>query len=499
MRRVRLVDAQLGLARIGDQPGVEHARVLGVEVRAEHLLLREVALEVGGVGEGLLQGRARAHRGARPVERRPAREAEPRLVPQEDEVGLDREALLHHAAHVVDVAVEGAVGQRDRPDLVEPAGGLEVEQRLLDVAQRHGAVHRVRHHREGLDVVGLRARQHHPVVVRLVAVAVGDDDVAGLEQRLVDHLVRGRRAVGHEEHAVGAEGARGRVLRLLDVARRLEQAVQPARRRRRLREEQVGAVELAHVADPVRLEDRLAARHRQRVEGADRLLRVLLQVVEERRLVALGDAGEDREVDLERLLDLVEDAAEPGGRRVREDRVGLLVGEQDDVELRPEALHELRQHQAVGACRAVLQLGGQPGGQQVLEQRHVVRGFVGEAVVDHDRLEVGVEDHGERRVLERADEHRLVDELVLGTPQLPDLLGVGRPARRRRRRHEQHLEVGSRGSLRLRGRHRALRRRRRPPPRTHRHRCDSSATSAPTRRAAPAAPCPSRRRRPRAP
>ena len=147
----------------------------------------------------------------------------------------------------------------------------------------------------------------------------------------------------------------------------------------------------------------------------------------------------------------------PGGRRVREDRVGLLVGEQDDVELRAEALHELRQHHAVGARRAVLQLGGQPGGQQVLEQRHVARGFVGEAVVDHHRLEVGVEDHGERRVFERADEHRLVDELVLGAPQLPDLLGVGRPARRRRRRHEQHFEVGSRGPLRLRGRHRALR------------------------------------------
>ena len=80
----------------------------------------------------------------------------------------------------------------------------------------------------------------------------------------------------------------------------------------------------------------------------DRLLRVLLEVVEERRLVALGHAGEDREVDLERLLDLVEDAAQSRGRRIRDDRVGLLVGEQDDVELRAEALHELRQHQAVG-------------------------------------------------------------------------------------------------------------------------------------------------------
>ncbi len=126
------------------------------------------------------------------------------------------------------MAVEGAVGQRDGLHLVEPARRLEVEQRLLEAAQRHRAVHRVRHHREGLDVVGLGPGQHHAVVVRLVAVAVGDHDVARLEQRLVDHLVRGRGAVGHEEHAVGAEGARGRVLRLLDVAGRLEQAVQAA-------------------------------------------------------------------------------------------------------------------------------------------------------------------------------------------------------------------------------------------------------------------------------
>ena len=61
---------------------------------------------------------------------------------------------------------------------VEPAGRLELEQRLLDRAQRHRAVHRVLDQRVGLDVVGLRARHHHAVVVRLVAVAVGVDGQA---------------------------------------------------------------------------------------------------------------------------------------------------------------------------------------------------------------------------------------------------------------------------------------------------------------------------------
>ena len=49
----------------------------------------------------------------------------------------------------------------------------------LIVCERHGAVHRVFRHRERLDVERLRAAQHHAVVVRLVAVAVDDHDVAG--------------------------------------------------------------------------------------------------------------------------------------------------------------------------------------------------------------------------------------------------------------------------------------------------------------------------------
>ena len=61
-------------------------------------------------------------------------------------------------------------------------------------------------------------------------------------------------------------------------------------------------------------------------------------------------------MDLERLLDLVEDAADSRRRRVCDHRLGLLVGEHDDVELRPEALDGLRQHQGVVARRARLRV-----------------------------------------------------------------------------------------------------------------------------------------------
>src|SRR2546426_5060397 len=52
-------------------------------------------------------------------ERREPGESEPRLVPQEDQIRLDREQFLHHAARVVDVAVEGAVGERDEANAME--------------------------------------------------------------------------------------------------------------------------------------------------------------------------------------------------------------------------------------------------------------------------------------------------------------------------------------------------------------------------------------------
>ena len=278
--RVGLVDAQADLARVGDQPGGEEGFLGGVV--AELGLLFSQASTRGGVGDPLLDRFGRAHRGAGAEERRPAGEAEPGLVPEEDEVRLDGEAFLHHPARVVDVAVEGAVGQVDHLRPVEPALGLEGEERLLDAGEGHRAIHRVFGHREGVDVERLAAGEHQAVVVRLVAVAVEEHDVAGGDQRLVHHLVRGAGAVGNEEDVVGAEGARGHVLGVLDVAGRLQQAVEAAGRGARFGEEDVQAVELAHVADPVGLEHRLAARDRQRVEGADRPHRVLLQVVEER-------------------------------------------------------------------------------------------------------------------------------------------------------------------------------------------------------------------------
>ena len=145
---------------------------------------------------------------------------------------------------------------------------------------------------------------------------------------------------------VSADGARELFLRDLDVAGRLEHAVQAAGGGGALREEQVLAVELAHVADPVRLHDRLAARDRQRVEGADRPRGVALEVVEVRRGKAVGDAFEDVQMYLGQLLDFVEHAPNHRGRRVAGQLLDIPVGQQIDVELGADALDRLCQGHA---------------------------------------------------------------------------------------------------------------------------------------------------------
>ena len=78
------------------------------------------------------------------------------------------------------------------------------------------------------DIERLCARQHHAVVMRLVAVAVGDDDVARRGHRLVNHLVGRGGAIGDEENVVRAHRASELLLGNLDVAGRLQHAVQAA-------------------------------------------------------------------------------------------------------------------------------------------------------------------------------------------------------------------------------------------------------------------------------
>ena len=104
----------------------------------------------------------------------------------------------------------------------------------------------------------MRAREHHAVVHRLVAVAVEQQLLARREQRLEDHLVRGRGAVGGEEGPPRAERLRGHRLRLGDHAGRLHQRIEHLHRHRQVGVEQVLAHELVEIVHPGAAAQRLA-------------------------------------------------------------------------------------------------------------------------------------------------------------------------------------------------------------------------------------------------
>src|SRR4029077_857480 len=122
--------------------------------------------------------------------------------------------------------------------------------------------------------------------------------------------VGSRSAIGPKEELLTTKSSRRFVLRDLDVPRWLEKRIQAARRGGGFREENIGAVKVAEVANPMGIEDRLTTRHRQGVEGADWTPRIFFQVVEVRRLVALVNTFQDRQVDLHQIFDPVENAAE---------------------------------------------------------------------------------------------------------------------------------------------------------------------------------------------
>ena len=108
---------------------------------------------------------------------------------------------------------------------------------------------------------------------------------------------------------------------------------------RRLGEKQVGAVELAHVANPVRLEDRLSACDRQRVIRADWPLGVFLQDVEVGRLVPVVDAVEDGEMHFQQLFNPIEHAPDACGFIGAGKLPDVAIGQQIDVQLGPDPVH----------------------------------------------------------------------------------------------------------------------------------------------------------------
>ena len=216
--------------------------------------------------------------------------------------------LSTHLARVVDGAVVGALLDDGDPDralapgrvaaLQQRVGGdlgadrLLVERRPVDGPHHPEAV-AVR-----LEIDRDRARDHQrSLVVRLVVVAVEQDDVAVAQQGGVDRLVRARGAVEHEVGPVGSEDPGGLLLRLQRGALADQQVPQ----RHHGVADVVAEDILAHVVEeepPHRVApEHLAALVPWTGPGAIPVVVVLEQLSEERREQAahvLFDRGEQR-------------------------------------------------------------------------------------------------------------------------------------------------------------------------------------------------------------
>lgn len=159
-----------------------------------------------------------------------------------------------------------------------------------------------------------RAGHRDRVQDRLVAVAVYQHDVTRRDRAVPDDLVRRGRAVGHEEHVVGAENARGVALGGGHRTGMVEQLAEFVDGITHVGAQHVLAEELVeHLAERA-LQECHAARVPRAVPRIRTFVRVLHQFLEERRRervqIHLGFADDMARDELRRVLEHVDEAVQ---------------------------------------------------------------------------------------------------------------------------------------------------------------------------------------------
>src|SRR5207249_10233259 len=170
--------------------------------------------------------------------------------------------------------------------------------------------------------------------MRLVAVPIYQDDISRAHNGLHRNLVGGRGAVGSEEELLTTKGPRCLVLRGLDIAGRFEQRIQTAGRGGRFSHENVGPVKMTEIANPVGIENRLPASYWKRVKRADRTARIVFEVVEIRRVVALVDSFQKSEMDLHQIFEPVENAPDVFGIQMARHLLPVAIPDPAHLDLR---------------------------------------------------------------------------------------------------------------------------------------------------------------------
>src|SRR5690348_3687006 len=202
-----------------------------------------------------------------------------------------------------------------------------------------------------------------------VTVSVDQHDVTRGQQSLLDHLVRRGSAVGDKKDVVCPECPGSFLLSNLDVSRRLQEAVEPARSCGRLGKKQVQPVELAHVTNPIRLENRLTSCDGQGVKSTNGPLSVFLQVIEVRGVIPVCDAVEDAQMQFERLLNLIEDTTDASPTDVTGKLFRFPVTQKINVKFRTKQLQSLSKRQSKLPRLLINVAGRQMCGQEFTQDR----------------------------------------------------------------------------------------------------------------------------------
>src|SRR5207244_8302257 len=150
-----------------------------------------------------------------------------------------------------------------------------------------------------------------------------------------------------EEELLATKSPGRFVLGHLDIARWFEQRIQTAGCGGGFSHENVGPVKMTEIANPVGIENRLPASYRKRVKRANRTARIVFEVVEIRRVVALVDSLQKSEMDLHQIFEPVENAPDVFRIQMARHLLHCALHDKVDVELRTDLPDCSRQSDSV--------------------------------------------------------------------------------------------------------------------------------------------------------
>src|SRR5437016_4585225 len=176
---------------------------------------------------------------------------------------------------------------------------------------------------------------------------------------------------------------------------------------------------MTEIANPVGIENRLPASYWKRVKRADRTARIVFEVVEIRRVVALVDSLQKSEMDLHQIFEPVENAPDVFGIQMARHLLNCAIHDKVDVELRTDLPDGSRQSDSVILWLQRTALLRQMLLQICAQQRCVELRFEAEVVLDDNRLHISVHHDAEHAFFKTWNRDRLIHERVFGTTKLP--------------------------------------------------------------------------------